>query len=355
MLAVALGFLAVGFGGYALRRVAVARLPRERDHGHRERDLLAGAVDPDRRPDPARATPGRVRDAAGRDEPRDRDRRARRRLSAPPRAFDSSSSPTRSRSSPTPASWSPSCPSPQRSRVEQASAPGSYRDVLRHRVFMGFMALNAVFITAGMAQIELIAPYAKNEAGIERALDRRRLRGQHARDRARAAPDRATRRGPPADARAARRWGSSGPPRGCSFPSAGLWLAGVAAFAADRRSPPRSSRSASACTGPSRRRSSPISPSRACSAATWRCRPSPGRSASRSARRSAASCSRSRPPGSGSSPRRSASPRRRRPRARASLAAGRPPLAGQLPARRRPSVTVATPALAPLKEDSGRG
>ena len=44
---------------------------------------------------------------------------------------------------------------------------GSYALVLRHRVFMAFMALNAVFITAGMAQIELIAPYGKNEAGIE--------------------------------------------------------------------------------------------------------------------------------------------------------------------------------------------
>jgi len=43
---------------------------------------------------------------------------------------------------------------------------GTYRDVLRHRVFMGFMALNAAFITAGIAQIELIAPYGKNEAGI---------------------------------------------------------------------------------------------------------------------------------------------------------------------------------------------
>ena len=50
------------------------------------------------------------------------------------------------------------------------------------------------------------------------------------------------------------------------------------------------------------RRSSPTSPTRGCSAATWRSPPSRGRSASRSGRPSAASGSRSRRPRSGSSP-----------------------------------------------------
>ena len=43
---------------------------------------------------------------------------------------------------------------------------GSYRDVLRHRVFMGLMLVNALFIAAGMAQLEVLPAYAKNEAGI---------------------------------------------------------------------------------------------------------------------------------------------------------------------------------------------
>jgi MFS family permease len=57
-------------------------------------------------------------------------------------------------------------PEPARVVQRAGAKAGTYRAVLRHRVFMGFMALNAVFITAGMAQIELIAPYGKNEAGI---------------------------------------------------------------------------------------------------------------------------------------------------------------------------------------------
>ena len=57
-------------------------------------------------------------------------------------------------------------PEPAKVARRAGERAGSYSDVLRHRVFMGFMALNAVFITAGMAQIELIAPYSKNEAGI---------------------------------------------------------------------------------------------------------------------------------------------------------------------------------------------
>ena len=74
----ALVFLAVGYSGYALVEVPVARVRGRHDHRDRERRLLAGAVDADRGAHPGReANPG-VRHAARRDEPRDRDRRARR-------------------------------------------------------------------------------------------------------------------------------------------------------------------------------------------------------------------------------------------------------------------------------------
>jgi MFS family permease len=52
-------------------------------------------------------------------------------------------------------------------RVPRDSAtPGSYRDVLRNRVFVGVVGLNFVFIAAGMAQLETLPVYAKNEAGV---------------------------------------------------------------------------------------------------------------------------------------------------------------------------------------------
>ena len=63
-----------------VRREPVAGLPRQRHHRHRQRALLARAVDPARRADDAGAALGHVRDAARRDEPRDRPRRRRRRL-----------------------------------------------------------------------------------------------------------------------------------------------------------------------------------------------------------------------------------------------------------------------------------
>ena len=49
---------------------------------------------------------------------------------------------------------------------QRAERSGSYRDVFRHRVFMALMALNALFITAGIAQLEILPAYAKNEAGV---------------------------------------------------------------------------------------------------------------------------------------------------------------------------------------------
>ena len=53
-----------------------------------------------------------------------------------------------------------------RQAVERAGRSGSYRDVFRHRVFMGLMAVNATLIAAGIAQLEVLPAYAKNEVGI---------------------------------------------------------------------------------------------------------------------------------------------------------------------------------------------
>jgi MFS family permease len=43
---------------------------------------------------------------------------------------------------------------------------GSYRTVLRHKVFMALMVVNALYIGAGMAQLEILPAFAKNEAGV---------------------------------------------------------------------------------------------------------------------------------------------------------------------------------------------
>ncbi len=56
---------------------------------------------------------------------------------------------------------------PQPGRASRESArPGGYREVVRNRVFMGVVGLNFVFIAAGMAQLETLPVYAKNEAGV---------------------------------------------------------------------------------------------------------------------------------------------------------------------------------------------
>ena len=61
-------------------------------------------------------------------------------------------------------------PQPERAGREDGRA-GTYADVLRNRVFVGVLALNFVFVTAGMAQFEVFPVYGKNEAGIsERAI-----------------------------------------------------------------------------------------------------------------------------------------------------------------------------------------
>ena len=125
MLAVALGFLAVGFGGYAFVESPwhgfLASAITGIGNGifwPAQSTLIAGLTPPERRP-AAFAMQRVVMNlgigigglAGG----------FLGRLELSPR----SSSPTRSPSSPMPASCSPSCPSPQRSRVERASAPAA--------------------------------------------------------------------------------------------------------------------------------------------------------------------------------------------------------------------------------------
>jgi MFS family permease len=62
-------------------------------------------------------------------------------------------------------------PEPERPRTDEEVARGSYRDVLRHRVFIAVLAINVLLITAGIAQLTSFPVYAKNEAALtERAI-----------------------------------------------------------------------------------------------------------------------------------------------------------------------------------------
>jgi MFS family permease len=51
-------------------------------------------------------------------------------------------------------------------REERAARTGSYRTVFRHKVFMALMVANSLYIGAGIAQLEILPAYAKNEAGV---------------------------------------------------------------------------------------------------------------------------------------------------------------------------------------------
>ena len=57
-------------------------------------------------------------------------------------------------------------PAPARTPRPEGRERGGYGEVVRNRVFMGGVALNFVFIGAGMAQLETLPVYAKNEAGV---------------------------------------------------------------------------------------------------------------------------------------------------------------------------------------------
>ena len=83
----------------------------------------------------------------------------------------------------------PLVPEPVLPPREPGTAPGGYLDVLRDRVFLGVAGVNVLFVAAGYAVFELLPVFAKNEAGVQREGDRPHLLPQHARGRARAAPD----------------------------------------------------------------------------------------------------------------------------------------------------------------------
>ena len=53
-----------------------------------------------------------------------------------------------------------------RLRSEERGAPGRYLDVIRHRVFLGVVGLNVLYVAAGYALLEVFPVYAKNEAGV---------------------------------------------------------------------------------------------------------------------------------------------------------------------------------------------
>ena len=55
---------------------------------------------------------------------------------------------------------------PEPASARESRAPGSYRDVLRHRPFVAVASLNALFIFAGYSGFDVLPVYAKNEAGL---------------------------------------------------------------------------------------------------------------------------------------------------------------------------------------------
>jgi MFS family permease len=61
-------------------------------------------------------------------------------------------------------------PEPSSRESRSATAGGSYLPVLRDRPFMGVVALNTLFILAGMAGFELLPVYAKNEADVTETM-----------------------------------------------------------------------------------------------------------------------------------------------------------------------------------------
>ncbi|HEU0336329.1 MAG TPA: MFS transporter [Gaiellaceae bacterium] len=57
-------------------------------------------------------------------------------------------------------------PEPARASAAHGARSGRYGEVLRHRAFMGVLAINTLFILAGFSGFELLPVYAKNEAGV---------------------------------------------------------------------------------------------------------------------------------------------------------------------------------------------
>ena len=113
----------------------------------------------------------------------------------------------------------------------RAERSGSYGTVFRHRIFMALMVMNALYISAGIAQLEILPAFAKNEAGVsEQGIGWLFFVNTLVVVRAAAADD-ARARGKAAHA-GPRRWSASSPRSpGCSCPASSLWLAGASAFA----------------------------------------------------------------------------------------------------------------------------
>ena len=57
-------------------------------------------------------------------------------------------------------------PAPPRTPRPEGRDRGGYGEVVRNKVFMAVVGLNFVFIGAGMAQLETLPVYAKNDAGV---------------------------------------------------------------------------------------------------------------------------------------------------------------------------------------------
>jgi len=57
-------------------------------------------------------------------------------------------------------------PEPRLPRAEREAGAGSYREIVRHRAFIGVVGLNTLFVFAGMSGFELLPVFAKNEVGV---------------------------------------------------------------------------------------------------------------------------------------------------------------------------------------------
>ena len=57
-------------------------------------------------------------------------------------------------------------PQPARAPRGEGERPGTYLDLFRHRIFVALLVVNAVYVSVGYALLELLAPYAKNQAGV---------------------------------------------------------------------------------------------------------------------------------------------------------------------------------------------
>ena len=80
-------------------------------------------------------------------------------------------------------------PAPARTPRPEGRERGGYGEVVRNRVFMAVVALNFVFIGAGMAQARDAAGLREERGGRDRAWNRRPLLSEHPGDRARPAAD----------------------------------------------------------------------------------------------------------------------------------------------------------------------